>query len=308
MKKLLFIILFFFVSNFCVAQTYIKNSQAKTISYIKDKIVFNTEHKVLYNYKGFIVFKEESKNKNDIALTLDVRKNKTFIYNKVETQVKWIIKKENVIWKKGRQSINVLNIKKQDGFTSFYNVSNDSLIGFVDTEELTDPELSIAFFQLWEILDLEEMFLKQLETISYDINSDLPKGIIGSMKPVFGDEYNIWYWDGKHFFPALSNDQRYVWEFDGEILKPIWNSKMENEWSWDGEELSPYWGGHPRNNWRWENGILRQIFENNYKNEYEIVDNVIRKRFGSFSENEWEIEGKIPLPVISLIVLKIVNR
>jgi len=306
MKKTFFLF-YIILYNFSFSQKIIKDSNSNTIAYLKNNILLDSSHQVLYNYKGFIVFNKLSNDKNDIVLTLDIRKNKTTIFNKVETFPKWIIRNNSIIWKKGRNNINIINIKKQDDFTSFYYANNDSLIAFVDTEEITDLEMCLAFFQIWNSLNLEDLFSK--ETINtYTNNGDLPEGILGSMKPVNGDEFNVWYWDGKYFFPAYDNDQRYVWEFDGENLKPIWNSRMETEWTWDGEELSPFWGGHPRNNWRWEDGIFRQIFENNYKNEYEIVENIVRKRFGSFGENKWEIEGEMPLPVISLILLGIVYR
>lgn len=288
------------------AQINIKDAEDNMISYIKDNIVLNSSHQVLYNYQGFIVFKELSSHRNDIVLTLDIRKNKTKIFIKVDKFPTWMIRNNSIFWKNEREEFDVINIQKQNGFTSFYNAYNDSLIAYVDSEEISDIELSLAFFQIWKVLDLDKIFAKQKDVFTR--NGDLPEGIMGSMKPVFGDDLDVWYWDGKYVFPAYNNDPRYVWIFDGETIKPNWNSRMENEWSWDGEELSPFWGGHPKNNWRWEGDVFRQVFESNYKNEYEIVDNVVRKRFGSYGDNEWEIEGEMPLPIISIVLLKIVYR
>jgi len=307
MKELLSLIILFLSIENSFSQTKIMDAEGNNIAYIKEQILLDSAHQVLYNYKGFILFNELSSSKNDIALTIDIRKNKTSIYKKVETTPNWIIRKNDIIWKNERENIDIIKIQKKDGFTSFYNINNDSLIAYIDTENVSALELSISLFYVWNTLNLEDLFLKEyLKTEAQ--NENLPEGILGAMKPVFGDEMNVWFWNGKYLFPAYNKDERYVWEFDGEVLKPIFNSRIENEWSWDGDELKPYWGGHPRNNWRWDNGILRQVFENNYKNEYEIVDNIVRKRFGSFGENEWQIEGEMPLPVLSLVLLGIVYR
>jgi hypothetical protein len=307
MKLLFSILLFFTAINFSNAQTSILNADGEQIAYLKNNFLLNKNHKPLYNYKGLIVFKGSSNNKHDIVLTIDALKTKTTIYNKVETYPKWIVKDNTVFWRKNREDVQVINIKKEDGFTSFYNVRTDSLIAYVNSDTITEKEQSLILFHIWEVLDLATVFEKQV-ALAFSDNSNLPDGILGAMKPVFGDEFNVWFWDGQYLFPAYDRDQRYVWAFDGKTLKPIQNSRIENEWSWDGEEIKPYWGGHPSNNWRWDNGILRQVFENNYKNEYEIVDNIVRKRFGSFGDNEWEIEGEMPLPVLTLILLGIVYR
>lgn len=307
MLKQFSIILFLAFSNFAFGQISIKGADASIIGTLEKNYLLDSIHQVLYNYKGFIIFNKLSNNKNDIVLTLDIRKSKAIIFNKVETTASWVIKSNYIVWKKGKDNIDIIKIEKQNGFTSFYNENNDSLIGFVESENLTGLELSLAFFHLWNELNWEEKFDKQIKTFNKQ-TSNLEEGILGLMKPVFGDDMNVWLWDGKYLFHAYNNDQRYVWEFDGETLKPIWNSRIENEWSWDGDELKPFWGGHPRNNWRWDNDILRQVFENNYKNEYEIVDNIVRKRFGSFGEIEWQIEGEIPLPVLTLVILGIVYR
>lgn len=306
--KLLFSIFFFFsLVSISDAQTNIFNAESEKIASLKDNFLLNINNKPLYNHKGLIIFKNTSNNKNDIELTIDVRKRKTTLYNKVETYPTWTIKDNSIFWRKNKNDVLLIHIKKENGFTSFYSARTDSLITYIDSDTLSEKEQSLVFFHVWNILDLEAVFEKQVALL-FSENSDLPEGILASMKPVFGDDLNVWLWDGQYLFHAYNIDQRYVWEFDGKTLKPRWNSRIENEWSWDGDELKPFWGGHPRNNWRWDNGILRQVFENNYKNEYEIVDNIVRKRFGSFGDNEWEIEGEIPLPVLTLVLLGIVYR
>lgn len=307
MKKIVSILIFLAVFSFTNAQTNIFNAKSEKIGYFKDNFLINNDNKTLYNHKGLIIFNKTSNNKNDIALTIDIRKRKTTIYDKVDTYPKWTIKDKNVYWRKNRDDILILKIKKEEGFTSFYNARTDSLVAYLDSDSISEKEQCLALFYFWNQLNLEEIFEKQVALLFAESNN-LPEGILGSMKPVFGDNLNVWFWDGQYLFPAYDRDQRYVWQFDGKTLKPIWNSRIENEWSWDGDELKPYWGGHPRSNWRWDNGVLRQVFESNYRNEYEIVDNVVRKRFGSFGDNEWEIEGEMPLPVLTLVLLGIVYR
>lgn len=307
MKKLFSIFIFFSVVNFLTAQTNIFNAEGEKMAYLKDNYLLDSNHKPLYNHQGFIVFSNTSTNKNDIELTIDVRKRKTTIYNKVETYPKWTIKDNSIFWRNNRDDIQVINIKQENGFTSFYNARTDSLIAYVDSEDIFEKEQSLVLFHIWNVLDLETVFEKQV-ALTFSANSNLPDGILGAMKPVFGDDLNVWFWDGKYLFPAYDMDKRFVWQFDGKTLKPILNSRTSDEWSWDEGELKPYWGGHPRSNWRWDHGVLRQVFESNYQNEYEIVDNVVRKRFGSFGDNEWEIEGEMPLPVLTLVLLGIVYR
>lgn len=307
MKKNILILLCILIVGFVFSQQNIKDAKGNSLAYIKNNILLDSSHQVLYNYKGFILFNKLFDDKENIVLTLDIRKNKTAIFKNIETSASWIIKNNTIFWKKNREDIKIIKLRKEDDFTSFYNAHNDSLVAYIDTENISNLNLSILFFHVWNVLNLEEKFTQSFEKV-FSQTTDLPEGILASMKPIFGDKQNIWLWDGKYFFPAYDKDKRFVWQYDGEILKPILFSKMENEWSWDGDELKPYWGGHPRNNWRWQNGIFSQIFENNYKNEYEIVDNTVRKRFSSFGDNEWEIEGEMPLPIIGLILLGVIYR
>ena len=306
-QKFILFLLIITTTNFSTAQINIKNADSLIIGHINKNILFSYTNQVVYNYKGFLIFNGVSNYKNDIVYTVDILRNKTVINNNVETQPEWIIKNNTIFWFYKREKLDLISIKKENGFISFYNNYNDSLIGFLDTEKISKIELVLAFVYLWNDLKWEKICVNTSNVYESE-TGDLPKNILASMKPVFGDETNTWLWDGKYFFPAYNNDQRYIWEYDGNTIKPTWNSKIENEWSWDGEELKPFWGGHPRNNWRWENGILRQVFENNYKNEYEIVDNIVRKRFGSYGENEWEVTGNMPLPVLTIILLGIVAR
>lgn len=303
MNKILLYILII-VSNVSFGQINIKDAEANSFAYIKENVLLDSAHQVLYNYKGSIIFNKNSSKKEDIALTVDIRKFKTNIYLEVETEATWFIKNNSIFWKKNREDILICTIEIKDGFTSIYNANTDSLIAFLDKEEVSSLDLSFAFFHIWNTLDLETVLEKQ----SVISTEGMPEGVVGYMKPVFGDPLNVWVWDGEVLYHAYDADPNLVWTFDGSTIKPEWNSRTQFEWSWDGEELSPYWGGHPRNNWRWEGNIFRQIFESNYKNEFELVDNVARKRFGSYGDLEWEIHGDMPLPLVSIVLLGIVYR
>lgn len=304
MNKIL-AILFLLTGQTLVAQQNIKNANTETIAYFKENVLLDFQHQVLYNIKGQIVFDKLSSNKNDIALTIDLKRNKTLIYKGVETSPSFIIQKEAIYWRKNREDILVVNIDVKNGLSAFYSAFNDSLIAYVDSDTISALETGLAFFYIWNALDLESKIPeKQLGNTS----TTLPEGILGFMKPVFGDPLDVWLWDGKFLYPAYDRDPRYVWVFDGKTIKPEYNSRIETEWSWDGEELKPFWGGHPKNNWRWQGNIFRQIFDNNYRNEYEIIDGIARKRFGSYGDTEWEIHGDVPLAMVSVVLLRIVYR
>lgn len=305
MKKI-FVLLFLAVQSFLFAQKNIYDASGNAFAYIKENVILDSTHQVLYNLKGQIVFAALSEKKEDILLTIETRKNKNLVYNKVETQPTWIFQNNAIYWRQNNVDVLVINIDKKSGFTSFYNVQTDSLIAYIDTENVSELELMMSFFHVWKSLDLETAFKAQ--NIQNANGEKMPEGIIGYMKPVFGDPLNVWLWDGKYLYPAYDRDPNLVWLYDGSTIKPDWNSRIETEWSWDGEELKPYWGGHPKNNWRWEGNIFRQIFDSNYKNEFEIVDGIARKRFGTYGEIEWEIHGDMPLALVSMVLLRIVYR
>lgn len=304
MNKLLCILLLF-LGQTLFAQKNIKNADGETLGYFKENVLLDFQHQVLYNIKGQIVFDKLSENRNDIILTIDLKKNKTVVYNGIETSPHIIITKNEIYWRKNREDVLVAKLEVKNGFTSFYSPITDSLIAYVDSESLSGLELGLGFFYVWNALELES---KIPEKKLGNSSTELPEGILGFMKPVFGDPLNVWLWDGTYFYPAYDRDPRYVWLFDGKTIKPDFNSRIETEWSWDGEELKPFWGGHPRNNWRWEGNIFRQVFENNYRNEFEIVDGIARKRFGSYGDIEWEIHGHVPLALVSIVLLRIVYR
>lgn len=304
MNKFIFLILIS-ISQYVFAQKNIKNANAETIAYFKENVLLDFQHQVLYNIKGQIVFDKLTSDKEGIALTINLKRTKTVVYNKVETTPLFIIQKENIYWRKSREDVLVAKRKVENGFTSFYNPFTDSLIAFVDTELLSELETSLCFFYIWNTLELESKIPKKQLAGS---NTSLPEGIVGMMKPVFGDPLDVWLWDGSFLYPAYDRNPNFVWRFDGKTIKPDLNSRIETEWSWDGAELKPFWGGHPRSNWRWESNILRQVFDNNYRNEFEIVENIARKRFGSFGEIEWEIHGEMPLALVTVVLLRIVYR
>lgn len=301
-------ILFVFIAfqSFVFGQKNIFDAQQNKLAYIKENVLLNKAHQVVYMLKGQIVFSSLSEKKEDILLTIELKKNKTLVFNQLETQATFIFEKNAVYYRQNRVDVLVAMIDKKAGFTSFYNAYTDSLIAYLDTENVSELELPLAFYYIWNELNLKSILAQQ--TLSNPSGEKMPEGVIGYMKPVYGDPLNVWIWDGKYLYPAYDRDPRYVWVFDGKTIKPDWNSRIETEWSWDGEELKPYWGGHPKNNWRWEGNIFRQIFDSNYRNEFEIVDGIARKRFGTYGEIEWEIHGDMPLALVSVVLLRIVYR
>lgn len=305
MKKY-FVLLFVVLQSLLFAQKNIYDAGGNMFSYTKENVLLDSAHQVLYNLKGQIVFAQLSEKKEDILLTIETRKNKTLVYNKVETEPTWVFQNNSIYWRQNNVDFLVVYLDKKAGFTSFYNAQTDSLISYIDTENVSELEQAMSFFYIWNTLNLEEVFKTQ--TIQSSSSEAMPEGIIGYMKPVFGDPLNVWLWDGKYLYPANDRDPNLVWVFDGATIKPNWNSRIETEWSWDGEELKPYWGGHPKNNWRWEGNIFRQIFDSNYRNEFEIVDGIARKRFGTYGEIEWEIHGDMPLGLVGMVLLRLVYR
>lgn len=282
------------------AQNTLFDANVKALATLhQNKIIQNKG--IVYNYQGGIVFKDSSNQKENIIATVAMRKVRTLIYKGIETKATWIVRNQIIYW----QDEPIINRVQKDGFTSFYHYETDSLLAYVNNENLNEMQSILCFYFLWEKLSWATKFKQELKTKTFE---NMPQGVVAYMQPNNGNELEKWVWDGSKLYLLYDKSPHYIWLFDGKTAKPYFNSNMNEEWSWDGEEIKPFWGGHPSNNWRWEGNILRQVFENDYRNEYEWVDGIVRKRFGSFNDLEWAIYGEMPPALVALVVLGIAYR
>jgi hypothetical protein len=294
------------VSAFAQQGVYDKNS--KLIFIIENGRISAPESDTILTVRGNIIFFGTSNKADDIIMSTDARdvyqKGRGNVYNRDGSNAGWYISRGNIYFAQFREENAVANIVKTDDYLAFYNAMNDSLLAFIpETPEYSPAEILALFQLMWQMYDLEEQFNQTRNTVQATQG-----GIIGSMEPTWGGGV-VWLWDGKFLFPAHNNNQFMVWQFSNNVLRPKLNPRNHEEWRWDGDSLRPYWGGHPQNEWSWRGGILRQVWANNHLNEFIIDnDNIARPRFGNLGENEWQIQGNIPLPVITAVLLGIVYR
>jgi hypothetical protein len=300
-------ICFFALSIF--AQQGVYNSQNELMLIIDDQKSTTPQGEVIFSTQGNIIFSGNSNEKKDIVFKTDAQsifqKNKANVFTKTGANANWYIAEGNFYYKDVAPLNIIINAQQTDGFYAFYSGINDSLLAYIAEPATYSPALMFALTQiLWQSYNLDKAFKEKLE--GQKTTKASPQ--IASMTPTFGNGMP-WLWDGKFLYPAYDRNPMLVWQFTNNILKPRQLPVNNEEWRWDGDTLKPYWGGHPSREWSWRGGILRQVWSNNMNNEYIIDnDNIARPRFGNFGENEWQINGNIPLPVITAVLLGIVYR
>lgn len=285
------------------AQLPVLSLEQDTLFWINNNTIFNKQHQALYAFQGNIVFQGNSTSYKNVVYSLDIdslnQKNKALIYTGKGKISLYSIKENTVFYTYDNRDIALATFTNNGETWAAYSMLNDSLLFYIPT---TNVKPVILFGVLTAYISSSNIIaeLKAKENANsstyayiYSINQNAP----------------TWVWDGTYLYPyGVNKFHNMVWEFKENKLSPRNFPRTQEEWLWDGSSLKPYWGGNPQNQWTWQNGVLRQIWNNNYKNEYIIEDNIVRKRFGYIGEPEWEIEGNVPLPIITAVVLGILYR
>lgn len=306
MKKCLVVLslLFTIIIN---AQTPVLNLQDDTLFLLENNNLKLPNQQVLFTCPGNIVFKGEGTSYKNIILTLALdsfqQKKLANIYNAEGGISEFSIVESVIYFSINNQANPVATFVESEDSWAIYSNLNDSLLAYIPSTQVTNSQVFACFYALWNAKNMEETLKASLKTNVVEENEGL-----SIIYPVIPTGF-LWVWDGKYLYPngAIINDPR-VWVFENNKLYPRNYPRTQEEWAWDGSSLKPYWGGNPQGQWSWQNGVLRQVWNNNHLNEYIIEDNVIRKRFGNFGDNEWEMEGDVPLPIITAIVLGILYR
>jgi hypothetical protein len=116
--------------------------------------------------------------------------------------------------------------------------------------------------------------------------------------------------------------EEFVW--DGETLKRKWNSFDYEEWTFDGITLKRLW--YPgQEEMEWDGKVLRRKWYSS-NDEFEYDGSVIRRRWGTATdgfliqgniikraydnamEDQWEMDGKIPIPIIAIVVFGLLRK
>lgn len=303
-----FSLLFIFLWAFAQAQLPVFNLERDTVLLIAGEQITDPAGKVIFSTKGNIVFDGNSSSYKDILFTLAIdslsQKKQGTIYNKKGAESMFSVQQSLVNVERKDQLYAVATFVQNPDNWAIYSNLNDSLLSFIPSTNVSNAQLFAVFYALWNSQGMKQ----QLDAFINRSTSTNTNGL-AAMVPVMGNGF-IWVWDGTYLYPnGVPMSHPMVWKFENNKLSPVHYPRTQEEWRWDGQGLKPYWGGNPQNQWEWRNGVLRQIWNNNFQNEYFIDENqVIRKRFGVYGDNEWQIEGDMPLPLITAIVLGLVFR
>lgn len=331
MKKLLFNILFVLSATIhAFAQQGVFNAQNELMLIIDEQTISSPQGEVIFSAQGNIVFTGNSNQATDIIFKTNAasvfQEATANIFTQSGANANWYIAKGNFYYMQEKPEFIVINANKTDDYIAFYSGINDSLLAFISEPAAYSPAILFALTQiLWQSHNLDKALSAKIEALknqnaqqnnvqnqnttqNQNVQVQNNKQKIASMEPVFGNAMP-WLWDGKYLYPAFDRNPMLVWQFTNNVLRPRQLPRNHEEWRWDGDTLKPNWGGHPNREWTWRGGILRNVWNNNMNQEY-IIDNnnIARPRFGNFGENEWQINGNIPLPVITAVLLGIVYR
>lgn len=303
-----FSLIIIFLWTFTQAQVPVFNLDKDTVLLIAGEQVSDSSGNVIFSTKGNIVFDGNSSSYKDIIFTLAIdslsQKKRGTVYNKKGAESMFSVQQSMVNVERKDQLCAVATFVQNPDNWAIYSNLNDSLLAFIPTTNVSNAQLFAVFYALWNSQGMKQ----QLDAFINQSTSNNTKGL-AAMVPVMGNGF-IWVWDGTYLYPnGVPMSHPMVWKFENNKLSPVHYPRTQEEWRWDGQGLKPYWGGNPQNQWEWRNGVLRQIWNNNFQNEYFIDENqVIRKRFGVYGDNEWQIEGDMPLPLVTAVVLGLVFR
>ena len=303
-----FSLVFLLLHGFAQAQLPVLNLDNDTLFLLNADKLSDPSGNILFSTKGNIIFQGNSTAYNDIRFTLAIdslaQKKQGTIYDKKGAASDFFIQESTVNIRVQEQMYRISTFVRNADNWAIYSNLNDSLLAFIPTTIVSNAQLFAVFYALWE----RQQMQKQLDDFIHQSAAKERDGL-AAMVPVLGNAW-IWVWDGTYLYPnGVPMSSSMVWKFENNKLSPVHYPRTQEEWRWDGQGLKPYWGGNPQNQWEWRNGVLRQIWNNNFQNEYIIDENqVIRKRFGIYGDNEWQIEGDMPLPLITAVVLGIVFR
>lgn len=295
------------VVSFCLlAQIPALTITQDTFLLIDSNRIINKDKNIISSFQGNLLFKGNSTHYKSImySLALDSLNQivKAKIYDGNGKISPFSIKENVVYYNYNNEDIPFVQFVNNGETWATYSLISDSLLFYFPTTQVSP----IALFGIFNAYAAKYNLINELKN-SYNK--------VKQSQSNYGYIYSInhneptWVWDGTYLYPYGSNKfSTLVWKFEDDKLSPVNFPRTQEEWRWDGSSLKPYWGGNPVNQWTWQNGVLRQIWNSNYKNEYFIEDNIIRKRFGYIGEPEWKMEGNIPLPIITAIVLGLVYR
>ena len=191
----------------------------------------------------------------------------------------------------------LIHVQRAKKWLAFYASYNDSLLAFYAADSLPSSAAIMVAYTLVRKLNLETKVTVKQNALPFD---DAP---FATIKPVIGNTTaSEWIWDGKLLRPRWNVDQRLVWTFDGQTAKPMYGNNIYDQYSWDGENFKPIWRSDNTREWSWDGNRLQPVWGNDWANQYIIENDIVKPWSGVHPEHEWKMEGKIPIPVLILIL------
>lgn len=197
--------------------------------------------------------------------------------------------------------------KGKEDFLFIKNAADSSLIATITPGEVSNAELSAIFFYFYENYKMEVVLNENIATAHQAIIERNE----GTIRPIWGSRLeNEWMWDGRTLKPKWGNRPEDEWLFDGRSLKPYYQSNLDDEWLWDEttQNFKNAWRTGKRDEWTWEDGVLKPFWDADLKAHFVKEGNKVKPYWGHKPEQEWVIDGYLPLPVITLVVLGLADR
>lgn len=276
--------------------------------------VFDAQGAVVFTLSGNILFRGKSRENEDMAFLIkdqDVFDKTTgYIYNADGSEALFSVHKGRFYSGTGRFNDQLLlTLEMGNGLQTLAFTGFPPQYAGMITGRTMQASPWAALFMAW----IEEGTIGRRLALERDLRRQATQQqeVKGRIRLVYSSGFDHdWVWDGRLLKPRWGNRPEDEWLFDGKSLVPYWGNTFQQEWAWDGQYLKPAWGEVPEFTFIWDSSAqnIRPFWEYQERYDWIIEDDTAYPKWDQSGRNEWVIEGRVPVPVIALIVLGIADR
>jgi len=275
--------------------------------------VYVSETEIAYTVQGNIIFKGDSKEKEQIFFTVDAKdimsKKVGLVFQDDAKTVQYMTQNGNFFLGDHPMADYKRLLYFKQVNDSMYEVKSGidtSLLGVIEGQFGSQAEL-VAAAHLYITHYHLDIAVKDI------IERSEPMDEMGSGENVIRPYYDrgmyyVWVWDGEILKPAMGYRPEDEWKFDGRYLKPVWSLDPQSEWEWDGKILKPTWDNSAQNQWIWEDNVLKPYWDPNPDRMWVLEETIVRPMWNFNTSLQWEVTGSVPLPVLALVLLGRADR
>ncbi len=283
------------------------------IGKISDNKVYVSETEIDYTVQGNIIFTGDTNATKNILFTVNAKdilsKKVGLVYQNDAKTIQYIT--QNSSFFLGDHPIDKENEKLltfefvNDTLYNIIDGINNKMIGFLQGKLISQVQIVVAAHTYIKHYGLDDQVRKVMNTMNFESTGTT----ISYIHPYLDrGPYFEWVWDGKNLKPVWGYRPEDEWEFDGKYLKPVWSADPQTEWIWDGSLLKPSWENSTQNQWVWEDNILRSFWDSNPDLMWTLENDNLRPMWNFNQTLQWQVDGFIPMPVLTLIILGIADR